>query len=211
VGLRSGEGELMAKRQSFFPFPPNEDLRALAEATSRAAQRGMIGRTKAIYKLFGPPRGMLFSGILSADAYFEMINSYFLGLYVSTIYSAHTLIESALSFGYILQGEDAVAEGGLGKLINVSLQRGHLSKALFKRLNELKEMRVAYTHSHVGMNRRGAMKRYMDKKAYGRDLHAQDAVEALKIVHEFLAETSPGFFRKPEVMQPRQKKTCLAR
>lgn len=160
-------------------------------------RRGALARTKQIYRLFGPPRSMMFSGVMTADTYFEMINAYIFGLYISTIFAAHALIESSLSFDFMFNSEDeAIAEGGLSKIIAASFERGDISKDLASRLNELRIMRIAYFHSHVGLKQRSAMKRVLDKKLYGVKLHRSDAVDAIKIVHQFLNETSPGFFRR---------------
>jgi hypothetical protein len=162
-------------------------------------RRGIVARTKQIYRLFGPPRDMFFSGVMTADAYVEMINAYVFGLYISTVFAAHALIESALSFGFMFDSEDeAIAEGGLSKIVAASFERGHISKDLSDRLNELRIMRIAYFHSHVGLKRRSAMKRYLDKRLYGVKLHRRDALDALKIVHQFLNETSPDFFGQQE-------------
>jgi len=129
---------------------------------------------------------MLFAGTMTADAYYEMINSYICGLYLSTIFSAHTLIESALAFNFAISSEDRIAEGGLGKLAAASLEREHISKEIFDRLDELRLMRIAYFHSHVGLNKRSAMHRYLEKGVYGVNAHRKDAAEALRIVHEFI-------------------------
>jgi hypothetical protein len=158
-------------------------------------RRGVVARTKQIYRLFGPPRDMIFSGVMTADAYFEMINAYILGLYISTVFAAHALIESSLSFNFMFNSKDeAIAEGGLGKIVAASFHRGHISKDLSDRLNELRIMRIAYFHSHVGLKQRSVMRRYLDKRLYGIKMHRSDALGALKIVHQFLNETSPDFF-----------------
>jgi hypothetical protein len=90
--------------------------------------------------------------------------------------------------------DENIAEGGLSKIIGASLARGHISNELSDRLHELRVMRIACFHSHVGLNQRSAMKRYLDKRLYGVKLHRRDAKDALMIVHEFLNETSPGYF-----------------
>ena len=101
-----------------------------------------------------------------------------------------------LSFSFMFSSEDeGIAEGGLGKIIAASFERGYISKDLSDRLNELRKMRIAYFHSHVGLKQRSAMKRVLDKKLYGEKLHRSDALEAIKIIHHFLSKTSPGFFR----------------
>ncbi|MHB8272424.1 hypothetical protein [Bradyrhizobium sp.] len=183
------------KRKKYFKLPPNTVIERMTDGSFQHERRGVIARTKQIYRLFGPPRDMLFSGTLTADTYFEMINTYIFGLYISTVFTAHALIESALSFNFMFDSDDkAIAEGGLSKIIAVSFERGYISKELSDSLNELRIMRIAYFHSHVGLNQRSAMKRYLDKKLYGVKLHRSDAIEALKIVHQFLNETSPGFF-----------------
>jgi hypothetical protein len=104
-----------------------------------------------------------------------------------------------MSFHYMLSSEDEViAEGGLSKIIAASIDRGSISKQLAERLHELRLMRIAYFHSHVGLNKRGAMTRMLSKRLHGAKLHRRDALDALRIVHQFLNETSPGFFKATE-------------
>jgi hypothetical protein len=183
------------KRKGYFKLPPNDVIEKMTDSSLNHDRRGAVARTKQIYRLFGPPRDMMFCGVMTADTYFEMINAYIFGLYISTVFAAHALIESSLSFGFMFNSEDeAIAEGGLSKIIAASFERGHISKDLSNRLHELRIMRIAYFHSHVGLNKRGAMKRVLDKKLYGVKLHRSDALDAIKIVHQFLNETSPGFF-----------------
>jgi hypothetical protein len=170
-------------------------IEKMTDSSLSYGRRGVVARTKQIYRLFGPPRDMMLSGVMTADTYFEMINAYIFGLYISTVFAAHALIESSLSFGFMFNSNDeAIAEGGLSKIIAASVKRGHISKELSNRLNDLRIMRIAYFHSHVGLNEKSAMKRYLDRKLYGVKLHRKDAMDALKIVHQFLNETSPGFF-----------------
>jgi hypothetical protein len=183
------------KRKKYFKLPPNSVIERMTDESLQHDRRGTVKRTKEIYRLFGPPRSMMFSGVLTADAHYEMLNAYILGLYISTVFAAHALIESALSFSYMFNADDeSIAEGGLSKIIEASLARGHISNELSDRLHELRVMRIAYFHSHVGLNRRSAMKRYLNKGLYGVKLHRRDALDALNIVHEFLNETSPGYF-----------------
>lgn len=185
------------KRKKYFDLPANVIIEKLANECRQHDLRGSISRTREIYRFFGPPRGMFFSGTLTADAYYEMINAYICGLYISTVSAAHTVIESTLSFNFMFSKDDnAIAEGGLSKIISISADRGYISKELSISLHELRLMRIAYFHSHVGLNRRSAIKRYLDKGLYGAKLHRKDAKDALKIVHLFLNETSPGFFSK---------------
>lgn len=178
----------MVARRKYFKLPSNAVIEKMANETLCFDQRGAVARTKQIYRLFGPPRSMLFAGTLTADAYFEMIRAYIFGLYISTIHAAHTVVESGLSFGYILISEDEIAEGGLAKLAAVAFAEGNISKYLFEEINELRLMRIACFHSHVGLNPRSAMKRYLDKRAFGTKLHRKDAAHALKIVYDFLNE-----------------------
>jgi hypothetical protein len=183
------------KRKKYFKLPPNAVIEQMTEQSLGHDRRGTIARTKEIYRLFGPSRSMMFSGVLTADAYYEMLNAYIFGLYISTVFAAHALIESTLSFGFIFDADDeSIAEGGLSKIIEASLSRGHISKELSARLHELRLIRIAYFHSHVGLSQRSAMKRYLDKGLYGAKLQRRDAQTALRIVHEYLNKTSPGFF-----------------
>lgn len=187
------------KRKRYFKLPPNIVIERVTDSSLGHDRRGAVARTKQIYRLFGPPRDMMFSGTMTADTYFEMINAYIFGLYLSTVFAAHALIESSLSFGFMFNSEDeSIAEGGLSKIIAASFERGHISKDLSDRLNELRIMRIAYFHSHVGLKKRSAMKRVLNKRLYGVKLHHRDAMDAIKIVHQFLNETSPGFFSYQE-------------
>jgi hypothetical protein len=187
------------KRKRYFKLPSNTVIEQMTDHLFNHNRRGTLARTKQIYRLFGPPRDLMFSGVMTADTYFEMINAYIFGLFISTVFAAHALIESSLSFGFMFDSEDeSIAEGGLSKIIKASFERGHISKDLSDRLNELRIMRIAYFHSHVGLNKRSAMKRVLDKKLYGAKLHRCDAMDAIKIVHQFLNETSPGFFNRPQ-------------
>jgi hypothetical protein len=183
------------KQKKYFKLPPKAVIEKMTEGLFQRERSAIERRTSEIYRLFGPPRSLSFCGVITADAFFEMINAYIFGLYISTVFAAHALIESALSFGFMFDPNDqAIAEGGLSKILAASLGRGHISKELHDRVDELREMRIAYFHSHVGLNNRSAMKRYLDKKLYGVKLHRKDAMDALRIVHKFLSETSPGFF-----------------
>jgi len=187
------------KRKKYFKLPADAVIEKIASDTLNHDPKGVVASTKQIFRLFGPPRDMMFSGVMTADAYYEMINSYIVGLYLSTVFAAHALIESSLSFEFMFNTNDeSIAEGGLHKIIAASLARGYISKELSERLNELRVARIAYFHSHVGLNRRGATKRYLDRQLYGSKLHGSDATTALKTVHQFLNETSPGFFRKQD-------------
>jgi hypothetical protein len=184
------------KRKKYFKLPPNSTIDQMVKHTISYDRPGVVARTKQIYRLFGPPRNMMFSGVMTADTYYEMTNAYIVGLYLSTVFAAHALIESSLSFGFMFDADDKpIAEGGLGKIIAASVERGHISEDLSTRLNELRSMRIAYFHSHVGLNRRSVMQRILDKQLYGAKLHRSDAIIALRAVHQFLNETSPGFFR----------------
>jgi hypothetical protein len=183
----------MPKRQ-YFELPSGDAIERMTDNDYRRVRRGMIKRTKEIFRLFGPPRSMLFMGVMTSETYFEMTNAYICGLYLSTIFNAHAFIESALAFGYILNAEDGIAEGGLGKIVLAAFESGHISKEIFARLNELRTMRTAYFHSHAGLHKRGAMKRYLDNKTFGVEMHQKDAKDALKIVHEFLRSRRPAAF-----------------
>jgi hypothetical protein len=174
------------KQAKYFRPPPRSVIEKMTDDDFQRERKGVIKRTTEIYRLFGPPRSMLFMGTMTAEAYFEMINSYIFGLYLSTIFTAHALIESAMAFNFAIGSEDEIAEGGLGKLSAASLERGYITREVYDRINELRIMRIAYFHSHVGLNKRGAMTRYLDKKLAPVDAHRKDAAEALRIVYEFI-------------------------
>ena len=55
-------------------------------------------------------------------------------------------------------------------------------------------MRIAYFHSHLMSNERGALNRYMAAKSFGYVQQEKDARDALYIVREFFREESPDAF-----------------
>jgi len=85
-------------QKKYFTLPSSTIIEKMTASSFEYDRRGAIARTKQIYRLFGPPRSMMFSGVMTADTYFEMINAYRFGLYISTVFAAHALIESAMSF-----------------------------------------------------------------------------------------------------------------
>src|SRR5258708_40174392 len=109
------------KGKRYFKIPSNIVIEKMTNHSFSHDRRGAVARTKQIYRLFGPPRDMMFSGVMTADTYFEMINAYIFGLFISTVFAAHALIESSMSFNFLFNSEDeAIAEGGLGKIISAS-------------------------------------------------------------------------------------------
>ena len=183
-------------KRRYFKIPSHKFIERSTDKEYRRERRGIIARTKLIYKLFGPPRSRLFGGIMTADTYHEMITSYIFGNYLSTIFVTNALVESTLGFKFIMNfgTDEKIAEAGLAKMLDVAHSRGWFSSALRDQLDELRRMRIAYFHAHVGMNKRGAMKRYLTEKDFGYRQHRRDAAKALKIVHEYLKEESPEFF-----------------
>ena len=146
-------------RAKYFKPPPRPDLEKMVDDDFRRERRGTVSRTREIYRLFGPPRSMFFVGTMTGDAYYEMTNSYIFGLYLSTIFAAHTTLESAMAVNFALGSDDLIAEGGLAKIAAASLERGYISEETHNRLSELRKMRIAYFHSHVGLSKRSAMSR----------------------------------------------------
>jgi len=131
---------------------------------------------------------------MTAETYHEMITSYIFGNYLSTIFVTHALVEAALGFRFIMNfgTDEKIAEASLAKMLDVAHRRGWISRELRNRLDELRRMRIAYFHSHIGMNERGAMKRYLTEKGFGYKQHRRDAERALNIVHDYLKEESAG-------------------
>ena len=181
-------------KRRYFKVPPHEFIERLTDEEYRRERRGIIARTKLIYRLFGPPRSMLFGGVMTAETYHEMITSYIFGNYLSTIFVTHALVEAALGFRFIMNfgTDEKIAEASLAKMLDVAHRRGWISRELRNRLDELRRMRIAYFHSHIGMNERGAMKRYLTEKGFGYKQHRRDAERALNIVHDYLKEESAG-------------------
>jgi hypothetical protein len=147
---------------------------------------------------------MMIAGVMGADAFFEMKLSYIFGNFISTVFSAHALIEALLGAHFLMSfgKDDKIAEAGLHRMITVAHERGWVSERIRGRLDELRKMRIAYFHSHTLENERGvlkrymnnALKRYMNKRTSPHTLQERDAQEALHIVHEFLREDSPDYF-----------------
>jgi hypothetical protein len=194
------------KRRHYFKTPSQEFIERSTDEEYRRERPGIIHRTKFIYKLFGPPRSTLFGGVMTADAYHEMITSYIFRNYLSVIFVTHTFIESSLGFRFIMNfgADEKIAEAGLAKMLNVAYDRGWISRELRNQIDELRRMRIAYFHTHVGMNERGAMKRYLTQKEFGYKQHRRDAEKALRIAHDYLREDSPESF-------PHSKRTSTSR
>jgi hypothetical protein len=179
-------------KRRYYKLPPHEFFERSSDAEYQRERRGIIARTKLIYKLFGPPRSMLFGGVMTADAYREMITSYIFGNYLATIFVSHAFVESTLGFIFIMSfgTDEKVAEAGLASMLDSAEKHGWISKKLRDRLDEIRRIRIAYFHSHIGMNKRSAMKRYITENNFGYKQHRRDAEAALIIVREYLEETS---------------------
>jgi hypothetical protein len=191
-------------KRKYFRLPSHQFFELDTDQSYRRIRPSIIKRTKLVWKLFGPRRSMMIAGVMSADAFFEMKLSYIFGNFISTIFSAHALIEASLGSHFLMSfgKDDKIAESGFHRMITVAHERGWISESIRGRLDELRKMRIAYFHSHTLENERGALKRYMNnsqkrymnKRTSSHTLQERDAQEALHIVHEFLREDSPDYF-----------------
>jgi len=59
------------KRKRYFKLPTTNVIEQMTDNPLSHDRRGVVARTKQIYRLFGPPRDMMFSGVMTADIYLK--------------------------------------------------------------------------------------------------------------------------------------------
>lgn len=174
-----------------------KELSKIREDLSELDRESLDERAKRyefIQQEFGPPASMLLLGGIQARlALNEMQSSYIWGNYLSVILNAHIFVEQTLAGPLILSGEDRAAEGGLSAILAKCIEQQNLDQAIADRIDELRRMRIAYFHAHVGLKKRSYMGRLVSKKNTTEwEMIQEDAREAVTIVVDFLRYDSPN-------------------
>jgi hypothetical protein len=136
---------------------------------------------------------LLAGGLPSLYALQELWIAYIEGLYLSTICCAHVFIEQSLGGQLILANEDKIAESGLKAISDRVYELGFIDKTVHRKINKLRNIRIAYSHTHVGTKARSHMGRILSSKKEPNRLLRDDAQLAIRIVSDFLRHVAPGF------------------
>lgn len=156
--------------------------------------RAQIQNAKFIMREFGPPTEMLLvGGYAPFAAIHELKSSYVLGNYLAAILCAHVFMECTLGGYLILAGYDNVVDRGLAAITKETQRLGVLDSALAKRIDDLRRMRIAYFHPHVGLDDRGHMKRILRARKDPRFLLRDDARAAVQTIVDFLRQRNPAW------------------
>ncbi|MEP2706149.1 MAG: hypothetical protein ABJQ71_18900 [Roseibium sp.] len=134
----------------------------------------------------------LVGGTPALTALNEMQSPYIWGNFLSVIDNAHIFVEQTLGGSLILSGQDKAAEGGLAAVVARSLDYGLIDQEIADRVDELRRMRIAYSHAHVGLKERSYMGRLISKEnTLDWEMIQQDAKDAIIIVVDLLRHDSP--------------------
>ena len=147
-----------------------------------------LERVKEIKKLFLWKKDcglLLYGGFSSLFAISEIPNAYINGNFLSCVCLAQIFFEHTLSSTFCMQGEDETAEAGFSKIIEESKARNIISEDFAEKLDELRRIRNSYIHYHVGLNKRGLIKRMLDSSIVIDDLLIKDAWFAVKLISDF--------------------------
>lgn len=186
-----------------WPAPSEEDLSSDLEALDAETRAIRMERAKFLHQEFGPPRDMVLMG--PTPGYFAMVDmglTFLNGAFLSTIMAAHVFVEQSMAAALILSGEEKAAEAGLGVIISKALDRGVISDTIADRLKDLKDIRIAYFHAHVGAKKRSFMGRFLSLR--DPDLYRvveNDAKEAIRIVVDLMRFQNPKTVEELESLQ----------
>ena len=141
-------------------------------------------RLGCILDIFGEPREVLLMGGQAAwFALEELWRSYIDGNFLAVMLLSHVFAEQSLGGSLILAGTDRkISEGGLKKIADELRSSGQIDDTAFALLDELRRMRIAYTHPHEGLPERSHMKRILNSKLGPFELLESDAKMCLTIV-----------------------------
>ena len=182
------------KKRAYWATSSVEKIRRELKAGYSKTLRSKARRATYIFQEFGPSRDMLLvGGLPSMYALHEFWVAYIEGLYLSTISCAHIFVEHILGGHLIMANYDAAAEGGLRSIADKSFDLGSIDKQIHARLDELRTMRIAYSHAHVGLKPRSHMARILRKDRNPHKLLQQDAKLAIQIVSDLLRHLDPNF------------------
>lgn len=128
---------------------------------------------------------LLSGGFSSSFAITEIPNAYITGNFLSCICLAQIFFENTLSSTFCINGEDEIAEAGFAKVINECKVNKIISEDFADKLDSLRKIRNSYTHFHIGLNKRGVVKRMLDNSIAPDDLLIKDAWFAVKLISDF--------------------------
>lgn len=147
-----------------------------------------LDRLKQIKSLFLWKKewGILLSGGFSSSfAILEIPNAYINGNFLSCICLAQIFFENTLSSTFCINGEDEIAEASFARVLNECRINNVISEDFADKLDNLRKIRNSYTHFHVGLNKRGFLKRMLDSSTPPNDLLIKDAWFAVKLISDF--------------------------
>ena len=104
---------------------------------------------------------------------------------MSCICLAQIFFEHTLSSAFCVQGEDEIAEASFAKILDECKTNKIISNDFAEKLDELRRIRNSYAHFHVGLNKRGLVKRMLDTSIVIDDLLIKDAWFAVKLISDF--------------------------
>lgn len=128
---------------------------------------------------------LLSGGFSSLFALSEIPNAYINGNFLSCICLAQIFFEHTLSSTFCIQGDDEIAEASFARIIDECKNNNMISKDFAEKLDELRRIRNSYTHFHVGLGKRGLVRRMLDNSIVIDDLLIKDAWFAVKLISDF--------------------------
>ena len=176
-----------------WPTPPEEELSEYITELDNESRSIRLDRVKFLYQEFGPSSDLILVG--PTPAYFALVDistTFMNGAFLSTIMAAHIFAEQSLGASLILVGDEQDAEGGLGRIITRALSNRMINENIATRLNELKNIRIAYFHAHAGAKKRSFIGRFLTLKDPDLERVVEnDAKEAIRIVVDLIRFQTP--------------------
>lgn len=178
-------------------LPLESELRKDIDDFHQNSTENQLKRYKFLWQEFGPPTDMLLiGGVPAMFALNELKLSFIKGNFLACVLLAQTFIEQSLGGSFIIAGQDRIAESGFYQLIENARYDDFISEDLAKSLHQLRLMRNPYVHPQAGIGPRTYMQRLLnefttsDNGITPEDLAQKDAETAIKIVVDFLRESS---------------------
>ena len=164
--------------------PKGKDFRDSLIYTDELTLSERTERLAKIYSTFGEAKDMLFlGGPVAFHAIEEIFRSYIEGNFLSVVLLTHVFAENTLGSSLIMSSHPKeITERGFKKIIDQCLEDGEINSDDHAQLDELRKMRVAYTHPHEGIPKRSHMNRILDSGLPPEDLLLKDANQCLEIL-----------------------------
>ena len=185
----------MTEKRFRWKVPSSDELRDQIREIDSESIEFRVKRLSFLIEEFGPPVDMLLSGGVPAlMSLYDLKASYLHGNDLSVVMAAHIFVEQILGGALILAGHDREAEGGLAAIIEKATELRIIDESVSKRLDELRRMRIAYFHAHVGMKDRSHLGRLKASGHFDSDkLIEDDAEEAIRVIVDLLRFQNPGW------------------